>query len=612
MAATPISLWAPNPSTGERGTAIKFDSNEKGSIVYANGRSIFIKNLDTLESISYTGHVKPTTVAKFSPSGFYVASGDSTGTVRVWDIAGDEQILKVEVKAISGKINDLAWDSENGGKRIIAVGEGRERFGHAFTIDGGNSVGEIAGHSKPITSVCVRSVRPFRAVTASDDTTLAFFNGTPYKFSKTIRTHSRFVQAVEYAKDGSLFASGGSDSKLFIYDGSTGDTICQLGTDDGNEKHSGTIYSIGWSKSHPSSLASFSADGKVMKWDASTQKHVTTWKLADSPTPEQQLVGGRWLEGNRLVSLAYNGDLTILDDRQAEPVKTIYSCQKGIIGAAKCPQNSGVFVGDHSGRVFHYSNEGVCKPVGGSSSSNIIGLSTSQDKVLSISMDDSVREINPSEVAYNANVAVPLPSQAKDVSARSTDNVTLVVTSDEARLIESGNSLTTIALDYSATACAISAKFAAIGATDGKVYIYETTSKTLKKLKTLTNNTSTITSISINHDQKYIAVGEQNGKIMIYEILDDSEFNLKISQWCWHTAKILSLNWSICGSFLASSSLDTNIYIWSLIKPSKNIPIKNVHVGGTTEVVWESDTKLVSFGADGSIRKFAIKLDSLK
>jgi len=611
MAATPISLWAPNPSTGERGTAIKFDSNEKGSIVYAAGRSIFIKNLDTLESVSYSGHVRPTTVAKFSPSGFYVASGDSAGNVRVWDIAGEDQVLKVEVKAISGKINDLAWDAENGGKRIVAVGEGRERFGHAFTIDGGNSVGEIAGHSKLINSVSVRSVRPFRAVTASDDTSLAFFNGTPYKFSKTIRTHSRFVQTVEYAKDGSLFASGGSDSKLFIYDGSTGDTICQLGAEDAANKHTGTIYSIGWSKANPSTLASFSADGKVMRWDASTQKHVTTWVLADSPTPEQQLVGGIWLEGNRLVSLAYNGDLTILDDRQAEPVKKIYSCQKGIIAAAKCPTGSGVFAGDHSGRVFHFSNEGVCKPVAASSSSNIIGLSASQDKVLSISMDDSVKEINPSEVAYNANVAVPLPAQAKDLCARSMDNVALVITSNEARLIESGNSTATIPLDYNATACALSSKFAAIGTADGKVNIYDASGNTLKLLATLSKNVSSVTCMAISPDEKFLGAGEQNGKIMIYEL--SGEYPLKTAQWCWHTARIMSLCWSPCSAFLASSSLDTNIYIWSLAKPTKNIPIKNAHVGGTTEVIWGTDGDgLISCGSDGAIRKFSIPLDSLK
>jgi hypothetical protein len=34
-------------------------------------------------------------------------------------------------KVISGRINDLAWDSES--KRIIAVGEGRERY-EAWTL----------------------------------------------------------------------------------------------------------------------------------------------------------------------------------------------------------------------------------------------------------------------------------------------------------------------------------------------------------------------------------------------------------------------------------------------------------------------------------------------
>lgn len=66
--------------------------------------------------------------------------------------------------------NDLAWDGES--KRIIAVGDGRERqghifisndspksfyvwlirvvvrFGHVFAMDTGSSAGEIIGHSK--------------------------------------------------------------------------------------------------------------------------------------------------------------------------------------------------------------------------------------------------------------------------------------------------------------------------------------------------------------------------------------------------------------------------------------------------------------------------------
>jgi hypothetical protein len=45
-----------------------------------------------------------------------------------------------------GSSNDLAWDGES--KRIIAVGDGRERYGHAFMFDTGSSTGEIIGHAK--------------------------------------------------------------------------------------------------------------------------------------------------------------------------------------------------------------------------------------------------------------------------------------------------------------------------------------------------------------------------------------------------------------------------------------------------------------------------------
>jgi WD repeat-containing protein 1 (actin-interacting protein 1) len=65
-----------------------------------------------------------------------------TGAVRVWDAVGMDMNLKTETKVISGRINDIAWDGES--QRIIAVGDGKERYGHAFTYDSGNTVGEVA------------------------------------------------------------------------------------------------------------------------------------------------------------------------------------------------------------------------------------------------------------------------------------------------------------------------------------------------------------------------------------------------------------------------------------------------------------------------------------
>lgn len=142
-------------------------------------------------------------VAKYSPSGFYIASGgniliffvsvrfsscytiivDQSGKVRIWDTVNKEHILKNEFHPIGGPIKDIAWSPDN--QRMVVVGEGRERFGHVFMSETGTSVGEISGQSKPINSCDFRPTRPFRIITGSEDNTIAVFEGPPFKFKMT-------------------------------------------------------------------------------------------------------------------------------------------------------------------------------------------------------------------------------------------------------------------------------------------------------------------------------------------------------------------------------------------------------------------------------------------
>ena len=56
---------------------------------------------------------------------------------------------------------------------------------------------------------------------------------------QVIKTHTKFVQDIKYAPSGDYFASVGSDSKIFVYDGKTGDVISEF-TD---APHTGTIVS---------------------------------------------------------------------------------------------------------------------------------------------------------------------------------------------------------------------------------------------------------------------------------------------------------------------------------------------------------------------------------
>jgi WD40 repeat protein len=61
--------------------------------------------------------------------------------------------------------------------------------------------------------------------------------GAPYRFDKMIKTHTKFVQDVRYSPSGDVFVSVGSDAKVFLYDGKTGDVTSDLG----EGIHSGTI-----------------------------------------------------------------------------------------------------------------------------------------------------------------------------------------------------------------------------------------------------------------------------------------------------------------------------------------------------------------------------------
>lgn len=105
-------------------------------------------------------------------SPYYLAAGDASGTVKVWDATGTVDTPKHEFKPIS-KINDIAVDGE--GKRLIVVGEGRGAFGATFSLDTGSSIGEISGSSKPLNAVAIKPGRPFKAVTGGDDFSVSFF-----------------------------------------------------------------------------------------------------------------------------------------------------------------------------------------------------------------------------------------------------------------------------------------------------------------------------------------------------------------------------------------------------------------------------------------------------
>jgi len=73
-----VAVWAAAPAT-QRALPVHLSADSKGRIAYASNKSIYIRDVaNPAQSVQYNGHLGATAVAKFSPSGYYIASGGWT------------------------------------------------------------------------------------------------------------------------------------------------------------------------------------------------------------------------------------------------------------------------------------------------------------------------------------------------------------------------------------------------------------------------------------------------------------------------------------------------------------------------------------------------------
>ncbi|KAF9914329.1 hypothetical protein BX616_008522 [Lobosporangium transversale] len=600
MSAVRESIFAASPAT-TRGQAVHLDTDPKGeNILYTNGKTVFIRNIEKPHiAKEYTQHSCNVTVAKYAPSGYYIASGDERGNVRVWDTVGEEQILKLESRTFGGRVNDIAWDGES--KRIVAVGDGREKFGHAFLADTGSSCGEIMGHSKTANTVAIRQTRPFRAVTGADDNTLVFSNGVPFVYNKTIQDHTRFVQEVKFSTDGEMFASVGSDGKIFLYDAKTGDKLKELST--AEHGHTGGIFALSWSADSKRLLTS-SADQTAKIWDVETSNVVNTFDFSGQASAFMgHQVGNIW-KGDHLISLSLSGDLNYLDPSTSKASRIVKGHQKAIT-AFTVPEDKKTFVtGSYDGRVVSWDgSSGVATPLEYAQHSNqVMQMASSGVKLISAGMDDVVRVLDRStsnDVSVISTNALP-----KSVSI-SDDQTIVIATENEIQIVQGDKKVDSHSVGYSATSIAINPQgtTVAIGSQEGQVYIMSLEGTKLKDVHTLSKNRGAITVLSFNPEGNLLAAGDSVGKIFVYDVASGE---VKVQQWVFHTARVTSIGWSPSGKHAVSGSLDTNVYVWNLENPTKRIAILNAHALSVSGTAFVEEDRIVTTGADACVKTWKI------
>lgn len=536
-------------------------------------------------------------MARFSPNGFKIASGDAAGTLRVWEPENIDNTGK-EYSIIAGRLNDIAWDGES--QRVIAVGDGREQYGRCITADSGNSVGEILGHSKAVNAVAMKPQRPFRAATVGDDGNMVFYHGAPYKFNDKSSQHTGFVMGAAYSPDGATLVTVGADKRIQLYDGKTGEAQKQIG----EGEHKGSIFSVSWA-GDSKKFATASADQTVKLWEAGSGKLLQSWKFGDGVNVGQQQVGVVIPHGRTdglIISLNLDGELMYLNEGKPEAVKVVQGHGKAITAlvAASDGKGTAAWTGSFDGKTYHWDiKTGLAAAVDGQGHTNqIVQLSSVSGKLYSAGWDDALRTIDESAKTFLGE-SVQLSSQPKGVAAA--DGIVYVATSNSVAAYKDGKLVKETPISYTPGAIAASGTFVAVGADQNSVKVYKASSGALEEVHALKNTTGTISALGFSHDGQHLAAGNSVGKIYVYKV---ESWEVVADRWSAHTSRVTCISWDSKGTYAASGSLDTNIFVWCLEKQNqgKRIKAANAHKDGVNGIAWADGATLVSAGADATVK----------
>lgn len=600
----------------ERGKSVSMDSDPNGiHLLYVSGNSVILRNLkDLSKSDMYTEHSGTVNVARYSPSGFYIASADKFGKVRIWDTINSEHILKNEFQPFSGPICDLAWTFDN--QRIIVGGTGQSQFGAVFNSETGASAGVIMGMSKNINSVDFRPVRPFRAITGNDEGLVNYFEGPPFTFKQLHKSHSTFVNVVRFCPSGEFFISAGTDGKLFVYDGQDGSLIGEVG----DPAHAGGIYGICFSKDG-SRMISASADKSLKLWEVAGKHLVFISQYNFDNLLGNMLLGCCWVS-ETLAVVTLSGSIHLFD---APPSVTHLSAPRTILMGHASFITCGAYSHEHKCLITASSDTTVtkwdiseCSAVVFSGEhahkAHVQSMALAADLLVTVGFDDRCVLSDVSASTYISSIQ--LPSQPHCVGVFPAHMLVfigcdkhLVLASiadkslcllDQQTLTSGSRTLTVSSSTGTVLLCCENDQF----------LVYKAYRGVLSKLN-LTFPASKHPSFGVfSPDGSMVAFAAADRSISVYTVLDSEDpeqeptFTPACSElWQRHSARITALGWSPNGRRIATGSLDTCVLVWSLDTPKTTIQLRGAHpMSNSTSISWLSDSQLASTAMDGSIR----------
>jgi WD40 repeat protein len=276
-------------------------------LVAAASNELSVWDVPTGESLETWTHPASSwiTALAFRHKSYVLAAGDDDGTVRLWDWANQEELMRIPAhkKAVSA----LAFSPD--GRHLATAGE--DKIIHLWEADSGRRVGTLVGHTDRIPGLAWHPDGK-RLVSAGWDTTARVWETTTCEPIILLNSHDTQVHALAFNPDGSWLACADSANVVHVWDFARSRTLVVL------RQQAAEVRCL-----------AFSPDGQVLA-SGGLERVIRLWDARQGGRAEQA-PEARWARtsvavtggGKRLASLGAGTALRVYDLPTGEPAPEV-------------------------------------------------------------------------------------------------------------------------------------------------------------------------------------------------------------------------------------------------------------------------------------------------
>ncbi|MCC5661720.1 hypothetical protein LC608_33210 [Nostoc sp. XA010] len=566
--------------------SVTFSPNEKLLATSdSNGQIRLYQVVDGKQILALNGHTAWVWSICFSPDGNMIASGSDDQTVMLWNVNTGEGLRTL--RGHSGTVRSLAFCSY--GQTLASASE--DRTVRLWNVDTGHCLNTLEGNNKRMLSVAFSPNNPTIAI-GSEDQTVMLWNISTAKCIHTLQGHTGWVWSVAFSPDGRMLASGSHDHTVKLWDVSTGECLKTL------QDHTNWVNSVAFSPDNQT-LASGSEDQTVKLWDVSTGECLKTlqgdwnrvWSVAFSPQSQTlasvndnqtlrlwDISTGhcfKTLQGynNRVWSVAFNPQGTILASSSEDQTVKLWDVDTG-----ECLKT----LRGHSNRV----TSATFNPQG------TMLVSSSEDQTVKLWDVDTGECLKTLRGHSNRVTSVTFNLQGTIIASSSGDQTIRLWD------INTGACLHTL-LGHTGLVWSVAfsqdGQTLASGCHDETVRLWDVSTGQCFRI---IQDHGWIWSVTFNVDGRVLASGGANQTIKLWDVSIGECLGILRG----HTNCVYSIAFSPDGRILASSSGDKTVKLWDVVTTS-SLRTLNEH----TKLVWS-----IAFSPQGNILASGCEDETIK